>query len=95
MDIFALIGIAIAFAAIITGNALEGGQLNALLDLPALIIVLGGTLGAVMLQTPMKRFVRAMKLSKWVLVPPKNDMHGEVGRLASWALIARRKGFWV
>ena len=39
MDIFAIIG----------GSMLEGGQLAALLDTPAGVIVLGGTLGAVIL----------------------------------------------
>ncbi len=92
VDVYALIGIFVAFAAVLTGNALEGGQLAALLDLPALIIVLGGTLGAVILQTPMQRFVRACQLSKWVLMPPPNNAGEEIERLAQWSRIARREG---
>ena len=46
MDILTLIGVIIGFAAIIGGNFLEGGHIDALLNGPAAIIVLGGTIGA-------------------------------------------------
>lgn len=92
MDIYALLGIVLALAAVLTGNALEGGQLAALMDVPALIIVLGGTLGAVLLQTPMQRFVRACQLSRWVVLPPENGAAAEIDKLAGWSKIARREG---
>ncbi len=92
MDIYALIGLFIAFAAVLTGNALEGGQLASLIDGPALIIVLGGTLGAVILQTPMQRFLRACALSKWVILPPAGDTGHDIERLSAWSKIARREG---
>ena len=92
MDMFALLGAIVAFAAIVVGNALEGGELQALLDLPALIIVLGGTLGAVVLQTPLKRLIRACRLSQWVLVPPAYDPGEDIDRLLQWSRTARRDG---
>lgn len=42
MDMLAIIGAIVAFSAIVLGNAMEGGQLSALMDGPALVIVLGG-----------------------------------------------------
>ncbi|WP_324614455.1 motility-associated protein, partial [Pseudomonas syringae] len=53
MDVLSLIGLILAFVAIIGGNFLEGGHLGALLNGPAALIVLGGTLGASLLQSPM------------------------------------------
>ena len=46
MDVLSLIGIILAFVAIIGGNFLEGGHLGALANGPAALIVLGGTFGA-------------------------------------------------
>ena len=70
MDGLALAGVCVAFLAIIGGNFLEGGQISALLNTPAGIIVLGGTLGAVVLQTPRSRLVDAARMFKWVFAPP-------------------------
>ena len=92
MDVFAIMGLIIAFSAILLGNALEGGQLAALLDVPALIIVLGGTLGAVILQTPFVKFIRACQLVKWVVTPPIFDWVEEVDKLTTWSKLARREG---
>ncbi len=41
MDVLSLIGIILAFVAIIGGNFLEGGHLGALANGPAALIVLG------------------------------------------------------
>ncbi len=41
-----LIGLVLALIAILGGNMIEGGHPSALLDLPAFLIVIGGTIGA-------------------------------------------------
>ena len=92
MDMLAIIGAIVAFSAIVLGNAMEGGQLAALMDGPALVIVLGGTLGAVLLQTPIKRLARAWYLSQWVVVPPPHDAGKEIARITEWGRTARREG---
>ena len=46
MDVLSLLGIILAFVAIVGGNLLEGGHVGALLNGPAALIVLGGTLAA-------------------------------------------------
>jgi len=92
VDVVALVGAVVAFAAILLGNALEGGEVAALLDAPALIIVLGGTLGAVVLQTPALRLVRACHLSRWVLLPPTSDYEHDVENFSEWSKTARREG---
>ena len=58
------------FAAIIGGNYLEGGTLAALVNVPAAIIVIGGTLGAAMLQTPWQGLKLAASRLAWVFSPP-------------------------
>ena len=59
MDVLSIVGIAIGLIAILGGNWLEGGHLGALVNLPAFLIVVGGTFGAAAL-------MRASVCSTWV-----------------------------
>ena len=94
MDFFALLGVLIGFAALTGGNYMEGGHIAALLDTPAGIIVIGGTLGAVVLQTPRDRLVRALGLLKWVVLPPRPDNSGYLRNLSTGANRRARKACW-
>ena len=62
MDFLSIIGIFIALLAILGGNWLEGGHVSSLLNGPAMAIVLGGTIGAILLQTPVPIFIEAFFL---------------------------------
>ncbi|MFW0759169.1 flagellar motor protein [Pseudomonas sp. H11T01] len=92
MDVLSLIGIIMAFVAIIGGNYLEGGHLAALANGPAALIVLGGTVGAALLQSPMSAFKRAMQILGWILFPPRVDLAGGIDRVVNWSLTARKEG---
>ncbi len=92
MDKVAIFGVAIAFTALLGGNALEGGNMAALFDLPALIIVLGGTLGAVVLQTPAEVLTRAWRMLAWVVRPPACDMMKQINTIIEWSKRTRREG---
>lgn len=92
MDFVAIIGVAIAFAAIIGGNILEGGQLSALINTPAGIIVVGGTIGAVVLQTPWIRLRHALRILKWIVVPPAPAMRKGLDKMLQWSGTARKEG---
>ena len=56
MDKISLAGLILGIVAILGGQALEGGHVGSLVQPTALLIVLGGTLGAVMLQSPLPVF---------------------------------------
>jgi len=92
MDVLSLIGIIMAFVAIIGGNYLEGGHLGALANGPAALIVIGGTVGAALLQSPMSSFKRAMQILIWILFPPRVDLPGGIDRVVNWSLTARKEG---
>lgn len=62
MDFLTLLGVVLALGAILVGQMLEGGSLNALINLPALVIVLGGSIGAVLAETPSKLFLSSYKV---------------------------------
>ncbi|PVZ13799.1 MULTISPECIES: flagellar motor protein [unclassified Pseudomonas] len=92
MDVLSLIGVILAFVAIIGGNFLEGGHLPSLANGPAALIVLGGTLAAALLQTPMGAFKRAVGILPWVFVPPRVDLASGIDRVVGWSLVARKEG---
>ena len=92
MDLLSLAGVVLAFSAILVGNLLEGGHIGSLLQLTAFIIVVGGTFGAVMLQTPLTVFLRAMRLVAWVAVPPKAAGVDAITKIIEWSHIARKEG---
>ncbi len=92
MDILSILGILLGFGAIVVGQHLEGGHLETILNAVALLIVLGGTVGAVMLQTPMNTFIRAMKITVWVFKPPTLSADIQLAKILEWNLVARREG---
>jgi chemotaxis protein MotA len=92
MDILSIIGIVVGVGAILLGQYLDGGHVATLINGPALIIVLGGSLGAIMLQSPLSVFLHAMKLFSWVFKPPQLPLDESVQRIVRWSDIARREG---
>lgn len=52
IDFLTILGLIIGISAILVGQQLEGGAISTLINGPAALIVIGGTLGAVMLQSP-------------------------------------------
>ncbi|MFZ5511773.1 MAG: flagellar motor protein [Pseudomonadota bacterium] len=92
MDKISLLGLAIGIAAIVGGQVLEGGHISSLLQPTAFVIVIGGTLGAVMLQSPLKVFVRGMRMGRWVFLPPAADGADTIARIVGWSHTARKEG---
>lgn len=92
MDILTLIGLLVGFGAILGGNILEGGHTDSLMQMTAFVIVMGGTIGAVMVQTPVPVFVRSLKMFVWVFLPPKVEQRSAVEKIVGWSNIARKEG---
>ncbi|MCG4453675.1 flagellar motor protein [Pseudomonas sp. SA3-5] len=92
MDVLSLIGVILAFVAILGGNYLEGGHVMALLNGPAALIVIGGTLGAAFLQAPVSVFKRALVILRWIFFPPHIDLVGGIEHVVGWSMVARKEG---
>ena len=92
MDFASVGGILLAITGILGGLMIEGGSIAQVTQPTAMIIVLGGTLGAVMLQFPMNVFVAAIKQSMRIF--HSSGLRGEaiVAQLVTFAMKARRSG---
>ncbi|MEM6709138.1 MAG: flagellar motor protein [Pseudomonadota bacterium] len=92
LDLLALSGIVLGVATIVAGNLLEGGSVGMLLDTPAALIVLGGTLGAVILQTPAAELRRAVRLARRAFTPASTDRDQILRRIEQASRQYRQKG---
>jgi len=92
MDSISLIGLILGLAAIVVGQALEGGHLSSLFQPTAFLIVIGGTLGAVMLQSPLRTFKEGMRMARWVFQPPAATHAVLIEQVVGWSHVARKEG---
>jgi len=91
VDFLTIGGILLGLAGIIGGMLLEGGNIASLLQLPAFLIVIGGSLGAGLVQSQKQTFMRALSLLRWVVLPPSLDSQRRIEQLVGWANIARKE----
>jgi chemotaxis protein MotA len=92
MDIMTIIGIVVGLVAILGGNIMEGGHTESLMIFTAFFIVFGGTLGAVMVQTPLAVFTLSMKRMRWMFMPPKTNKKEMIAKIVAWSQLARKEG---
>jgi len=95
LDKLSFAGLMLGLVAIIGGQILEGGHVSSLVQPTALLIVLGGTMGAVLLQCPFHVFKRGMQMAKWVWVPPVIEQKRTIDQILQWSQLSRREGLLV
>ncbi len=92
MDKISVIGLLLGVLAVVGGQVLEGGHVGSLIQPTAFFIVIGGTLGAIMLQSPYNIFISGLKMGKWVFFPPVVTPRLLISQVAQWSQIARKEG---
>ncbi|MBI5660361.1 MAG: flagellar motor protein [Nitrosomonadales bacterium] len=92
MDKLSIAGLLLGLGGIVGGQLLEGGSISILFQGAAFLIVFGGTLGAVMLQNPLKVFLTGIGMGRWVFVTPPLPAQKLVYQIAAWSGLARRDG---
>lgn len=92
MDILSIVGLVLAVIAILGGQILEGGHVSSLINAPAFLIVIGGTMAAVMVQAPLPVFKRAIRRSVWIFRPPRVSLEETIEKIVGWSNIARKEG---
>src|ERR1700722_4903347 len=89
-DIATLGGLLLAAGGILGGLVIEGGKLTDIAQVTALMIVLGGTIGAVMVTTPLKTLVKAAKCLGSVFFEHSQSPNEIVDEVISYATKARK-----
>jgi len=92
VDILSIVGILLAFAAVIVGAVLKGAGLHSLVSVAALTIVVGGTLAAISVQTPARVMRHAFGILPWMFKPPALNTAELIKKIVEWSHISRKQG---
>jgi chemotaxis protein MotA len=92
MDPASIIGLVLAFGSIFGAMIMEGGNPAALMVIPALILVMGGTIGACMCSGMLKDTIGVGKQFARALMAKPTDSSGLVDEVVALADKARREG---
>ncbi len=92
MDRSSLIGLVLGVVAILGGQAIEGGHIGLFLQPAAFVIVVIGTIAAVLLHHPLPVFMRGVRMAKWVFRPPEPEADALIRRVIQWSHTARQEG---
>src|SRR3984885_3827770 len=89
-DLASIGGLIVAGGGIIGGLVLDGGKVSDIRQVTAAIIVLGGTLGAVMVTSPISSLITAAKGLKNVFFEEVIDLDAAVDEIVGYASKARK-----
>jgi chemotaxis protein MotA len=92
MDRLSVIGLVLAIVAVVGGSVLKGAGLAGLVNPAAFVIVIVGTLAAILMHTPMAVFRHGMKIVRWVFRPPQQDKAALIAQIVEWSGLARKQG---
>ena len=92
MDIATLSGLIVGVGAIVVAFLMEGGHLSVLFHVPALIIVILGTIGAATVTTSLKTLANVPSLLKIAFWGRSYDSIALIDKIVSLAEKARREG---
>lgn len=91
-DLATLGGLLVGVGCILGGMIMEKGDIRHLYQVSAAVIVLGGTLGAVMITTPMSILARAAKHIMLVFMEKSQSAHDTIEEIIEYATQARKQG---
>ncbi len=91
-DLATILGLLVAVGAIVAGMMMEGGKLKQVLQVSAGVIVIGGTIGAVMITTPLSVLLRAAKQLGNVFFAKSESLAERVEEIIEFATQARKSG---
>ncbi|MCL6594630.1 MAG: flagellar motor protein [Firmicutes bacterium] len=92
MDLITPIGFVLAVAAVIVSDMMDGGTLRSLINPAAILLVLGGTIGATSMSSRLADLRALPRLAMRAFRPPKIDRVAVVREIVGYADVARREG---
>ena len=87
-----LLGILAGVIVLFVAHILGGGRAIELLNIPAAIIVIGGTFAAAAVQAPRNDFRRALQLLGWALGEEDHRIRETIDRIKGWCRVSRISG---
>lgn len=85
-------GLLVGLLSIFGSFMLEGGEVGALILLPAMVIVFGGTLATAMIGNSIKSVLGLVKCMRLALFPPERDTSSVIDTLVRYSVQSRKDG---
>jgi len=92
MNILAIIGVLLGFAGVLFGYMADEGVLSALIKIPAISIVIGGTFGIVLSSNPSSRLKKIPAALKLAFFSKKPNVGQLIDKIIEISTIARQSG---
>jgi chemotaxis protein MotA len=92
IDIATIAGLAVGVGGILAGLILDGGRPQDVVQFNAALIVFGGTLGAVMVTTPLPVLIRSARRVKAIFISESHTAGGVIDEIIGYAVQARKQG---
>ena len=92
MDKATLGGLIVALGGIVGGMTMDGGKIGQILEPSAALIVVGGTIGAVMISFPLPTVLRGFKRVTQVFLEGGTDLEALIKEMLGYAQKARKEG---
>ncbi len=91
MDIATVVGLVVSFG-LIVWSILLGGDLGGFIDMPSVAVVVGGTMGVLLISFPMPRIIGLIGVMKKTVLFQVEDPDAVIAKLVRYAERARREG---
>jgi len=91
VDIATIVGLVVAFG-LIVWSILLGGSLGGFVDAPSMAVVIGGTMGALLINFPLPRIIGLAGVIKKTMLFVQDNPDGIIEKMVKYAERARREG---
>jgi chemotaxis protein MotA len=91
MDLATIIGVLVAFGMVFMG-IMSGSPLTLFVDIPSVLITIGGTFGIIFINYPLKDVFGVIKVIKNVFIDEKRSSQGLISTFVDFATRARKEG---
>lgn len=92
MNILAIVGVILGFAGVLFGYIEDEGVLSALVKIPAISIVFGGSIGVALAANPLSKLKKVPAALKLAFFTKKKDVGELIELMVQIAIIARQSG---
>lgn len=92
MDIATIIGLASSFGCVLFGIIVGGAGVNTFINIPSLLITVGGTIAATLIAFPLPEFLKVFKVSMKILKSPQFNAAVTIPLLVSYSEKSRQQG---
>lgn len=92
MNKLGILGFVIIVSSILFAQSYHGSSIAGLFDLPAFLIVFGGTCGAILVQTSAKQLLHALSLLPTIFSTPQLSLLKQSQKIQKWSQKSRQDG---